>query len=171
MACASQGEDEQHKRIAAPSYSDARTFIYDRSGSVRGCLLSGYVCFGNSRQGEAPNWGHSLCCRVTPTKDWDATKKDAPMARGQRWYCGHPQTCGTMYKARWGQLVQCLRWNHEEKRMDDMYMRAECPPWDVEDIKEYDGWQRRLLDAHAHGSVPGLRTTTWWCRTPPSRGR
>ena len=142
MAYESKGED-QHKWIAAASYSDAWTMIYDKAGVLRGCILSWYVCFGNSRDSGPPQWIKCPCCRVTPSKDWDTLHED-PMAAGQRWYCD-PNTCNTRYNAGWGQLVQCNRWNKKENRMDEMYMRAEVPPWDMEDVRA--AWTEDNIEA------------------------
>ena len=132
MAYVDKGE-EQHKYIMAASYSDAWTMIYDKSGRLIGCLMSWYVCMANSRCSGPPTWAKICCARVTPSKDWD-TLHDDPLAVGQRWYCD-PSTCNAKYKAGWGQLVQCCRWNNKENRMDEMYMRADAPGWDAEDIR------------------------------------
>ena len=122
MASESEGED-------APSYSDATTLVYDRSGSVMGGLTSWYLCFGITRFVCFGGVQNKECCRVLPSKDWDEWAKDAPLAGRERWRC-HP-SCGTKYSGKWGQLVRCHQWNPEEKRMDEMYMRAECLPCDV----------------------------------------
>jgi hypothetical protein len=70
---------------------------------------------------------------VLPSKDWD-TLHDDPLAPGQRWYCD-PKSCNTRYKAGWGQLVQVSKRDRKTGKMIDMYMRAECPPWDMEDVR------------------------------------
>ena len=132
LAYQDKGED-QHRWILASSYSDAWTMIMDRSGAVIGCILSWYVCFGHSRDSGPPRWIKCPCCRVLPSKDWD-TLHDDPLAPGQRWYCD-PKSCNTRYKAGWGQLVQVSKRDRKTGKMIDMYMRAECPPWDMEDVR------------------------------------
>ena len=144
MAYESKGEIEQHKWIAAASYSDAWTIIYNKSGKMTGCLLSWYICFGNTRDSGPPNWIKCPCCRVNPSKDWGLLHQEDPTATGQRWYCD-PNTCNTKYRAGWGQLVQCNRWNKKEKRMDEMYMRSECPSWDMEDVRA--AWTEDNIEA------------------------
>ena len=132
LAYQDKGED-QHRWILASSYSDAWTIIKDATGKVVGCILSWYVCFGASRDSGPPKWLKCPCCRVLPSKDWDTLHED-PLADGQRWYCD-PKSCNTRYRAGWGQLVQVSKWDAAAQCMVNMYMRAECPPWDMEDIR------------------------------------
>jgi len=73
--------------------------------------------------------GYEDCLRVTPSKDWDTRGVDAIDAR--RWMCD----CNARYKAGWGQIVVVTRFNSLTNSLDHLYMRAEVPPWTVEDVR------------------------------------
>ena len=131
LAFADKDPELQHEFIAAASYSDAWSLIYDHKGKCIGALLSWYICFGSTRDGTAAdNWAKQDCCRIHASKDWNLKFKGDPMAQGQKWYC----TCSKRYNASWGQLVQLKRKNGAEHE-EDLYMRADCPNWDVEDVR------------------------------------
>ena len=69
------------------------------------------------------------CLRVTPSKDW-GRKFDDPLATKQRYYC----SCSRRFNATWGQIVEISRCTHGGS-VERMYVRADVPSWDVEDIR------------------------------------
>ena len=105
--------------------------IYDRQGKHIGALLSWYICLGKTRDGTAANdWAMQDCCRIHASKDWILKYTSALRTPQPRWYC----TCSKRYKSSWGQLVQ-LKWTNAAGQQEDFYMRAECPTWDIEDVR------------------------------------
>ena len=62
----------------------------------------------------------------------DAERQDKHAIDAKRWYCPR---CGNRYLASWGQVVQMQRLNEKTDVVDTVYVRAEVPPWDIEDIR------------------------------------
>ena len=70
----------------------------------------------------------STCRRLLPSKRWGKLKDDVQdeWVTGQRWYCD----CKTKYKTKYGQVVVIA-----DAQGKLSYVRAECPPWDMEDVR------------------------------------
>ena len=70
----------------------------------------------------------SKCRRIIASKQWDKKKDDTQeeWVPQQRWYC----RSSARYHAGWGQVVII-----EESDGTVSYVRAECPPWDLEDVR------------------------------------
>ena len=118
LAYEKKGE-AQHSYIRAASYSDE--WVNSNAGRV----ASYYICLAKTR------WEHdsaSTCRRLIPSKTWDKMKDDTEeeWVTGQRWYC----KCGAKYKAKNGQVVV-----FEQSDGSLAYVRSECPPWDLEDVR------------------------------------
>ena len=109
----------QHAWIRVCSYNDE--WVNTPAGSVK----SYFICMGKTR---SENNKASKCRRIIPSKKWDKRKDDTveEWVSKQRWYC----TCSTRYKSTWGQVVII-----EESDGTKSYVRAECPPWDLEDVR------------------------------------
>ncbi len=122
---------DQHSWIMASSFSDSWTEIRGRDGQVQGGICSYYPCLGQTRDIERPGgvWVKAACARVLASKRWNRLHADE-LAAGQRYYCD----CGKKHQAGWGQLVEIKRMN-ERGVLEMFHMRAEVPPWDVEDVR------------------------------------
>ena len=141
LAFTTKDLDLQHQFIAAASYSDAWSQVYDSQGKCIGAFLSWYICMGNTREGTAAkNWVKKACCRVLASKDRHIAISSDPLAPAQQWYC----SCGQHYVASWGQLVQ-IKWTNAAGQAEDLYMRADCPNWDVEDVRA--AWMEQEFEA------------------------
>ena len=120
IAYASKGK-AQHSYIRASSYQD------EWVSSKAGTITSYYICLGNTRW-EKGALVPSKCRRIIASKQWDKKKDDTQeeWVPQQRWYC----MCKSRYHAGWGQVVII-----EEPDGTVLYVRAECPPWDLEDVR------------------------------------
>ena len=88
----------------------------------------------------------------------------------QRWYC---HRCGCKYKASWGQVVIVERWSAAKSAWEFFYMRAECPPWTIEDIRALYHEEEGVVARHKPttpeeffnqiNSILGITTTTTPC--------
>jgi hypothetical protein len=118
-------KSEAQRLLQASTYADEWVTQRAPDGRVLGRMCSYYVCgagLGNGRR----------CMAVIPSKRWD-TKGAGIDAR--RWYCMAASGCTAKYRAGWGQLVQLELPSSDGTRLDVYYMRAEVPPWDVEDVR------------------------------------
>ena len=120
IAYASKGK-AQHSYIRASSYQDE--WVSSKAGTMK----SYYICLGKTRW-ELGAHEPSKCRRLTASKLWGKRKDDTQeeWVSHQRWYC----RCFTRYHAGWGQVVII-----EESDGTVSYVRAECPPWDLEDVR------------------------------------
>ncbi len=122
--------EEQHRFILASSFSDLWTEVKDEAGRAGGghrqlVHLSGKDPLGPPTE----TIPAAECLRVTPSKDW-GRKFDDPLATKQRYYC----SCSRRFNATWGQIVEISRCTHGGS-IERMYVRADVPSWDVEDIR------------------------------------
>ena len=90
-------------------------------------ITSYFICLGKTRWEQGAH-EPSKCGRLMTSKQWDKRKHDTQEAwvPRQRWYC----TCGAKYQAGWGQVMII-----EESDGTVSYVRAQCPPWDLEDVR------------------------------------
>ena len=111
----------QHSYIRASSYQD------EWVSSKAGTITSYYICLGNTRW-EPGAQKASPCRRLLSSKQWSKKLDDTgeEWVPGQKWYC----LCYTKYKGGWGQVVEI-----EESDGTIDYVRAEVPPWDLEDVR------------------------------------
>ena len=111
----------QHSYIRASSYHD------EWVSSEAGTVTSYFICLAKTRW-ELDATQPSKCRRLTESKKWAKRKDDTQekWVSKQRWYC----QCRARYHANWGQVVII-----EEPDGRISYVRADCPSWDVEDVR------------------------------------
>jgi len=125
-----QGKVDQHSYIMAASYSDQWTEIKDQNGRTTGGVMSWSICQANSGTWDYEKNRTTPCYRITASKDWDKRHSD-PLATKQRWYC----SCGTRFKATWGQIVETSTLNPQTMKVEKCYMKSDVPNWDHQDIR------------------------------------
>ena len=94
------------------------TWVHSDTGSkVEGSMASYYVCEGTA---------FGTCLTALDSKDWALEARNKQF----RWYCPR---CQCRFRAQWGQLVVITRTNMDSGAVEYFYMRAEVPPWTMQD--------------------------------------
>ena len=123
LAFADRGLAEQERMIRACSYADCWVELKDNQGNLRGRIDSYYPCLAKV--------GYEDCLSIVPSIDWET---DTPCkVDARKWTCPS-KCCWAKFKAGWGQLVVITR-ALPAGGLEMLYMRAEVPPWSLEDIR------------------------------------
>ena len=91
------------------------------------------------------------CCTLILSKQW-STLHDDHMASPQRWYC----SCGARYRTKFGVVCEIVVGPNDVR-----YCRAECPDYDMKDIKfmtfEEQFGQRDMSPQELCDALPGFQ--------------